>query len=233
MPRYVVAMTAPQTPAPGPNLFGIILGATITLVGTFLVQLFVIPQVQAWTRGRERWENEMLGLVALLEEELPRSIRRRELANDEVRFFTKARDVEGSGREGIDALIQTAEKAGRDADEIVGEQMARLSVLIGRVRRLHYSSIYWGQLSFDHRTLQLAMWGVDIGPVGDPDLDEDERWRQTWASIDAARKSLLKRLKEVTDRIPMKPPRRNLVRRARWTISTRIENVRKRTDQRS
>ena len=52
----------------------------MTLAGTVLVQLVVVPVVQARTRGRERWEKDVLSLAALLEEELPRALSGHRLA---------------------------------------------------------------------------------------------------------------------------------------------------------
>ncbi|WP_406036620.1 hypothetical protein OG799_19410 [Micromonospora sp. NBC_00898] len=56
------------------NIGEVVFGGAVTLAGTLVVQLFVIPAVQARTRGQERWERDILELAAVIEEEFPRSL---------------------------------------------------------------------------------------------------------------------------------------------------------------
>lgn len=47
----------------------VLLGGVITLAATCLVQIFVIPWVQARSRRREKWEKDVAELLVVFEEE--------------------------------------------------------------------------------------------------------------------------------------------------------------------
>jgi hypothetical protein len=47
----------------------LLIGGLITLIGTILVQILIIPSVQRRTRKRERWERDITELQTLMENE--------------------------------------------------------------------------------------------------------------------------------------------------------------------
>lgn len=195
----------------------ILFGGGVTLAGTIAVQLFVIPHVQARTRGRERWEKDMRDLAALVEEELPRAIHGYRWAGYGVRVY---RMVQGDPKyDPVKVETGLAEAVGetREANAALGEKMARLKILIGRVKRLNPDAWYWRQLQLLHMNLQASMWSVPGHEPGAPDLDDDQ-WEKVWKDAEAARTQLLSKVNGIADRIPMKPPSTHRTRRVRWMI---------------
>jgi hypothetical protein len=59
-----------------PNLLPVIVGAGLTLVATLAVQILVVPLIQARTRQRERWVDDVIELRGILEDQLPSAIER-------------------------------------------------------------------------------------------------------------------------------------------------------------
>ncbi|HET8684093.1 MAG TPA: hypothetical protein VFM54_19805, partial [Micromonosporaceae bacterium] len=53
----------------------VLVGGLITLIGTILVQILIIPSVQRRTRKRERWERDITELQTLMEADFPKHFR--------------------------------------------------------------------------------------------------------------------------------------------------------------
>jgi len=109
----------------------ILLGGGITLAGTVLVQVYVIPHVQARTRGRERWEEDVDELVSSLDDKLPRTLDTYKWATyklDQARSFL-------ADDERFATYRRSAEADSHQADEAVGERMAELHASIRRISR--------------------------------------------------------------------------------------------------
>lgn len=180
-----------------------VFGGFITLAGTAVVQVIVIPQVQARTRRRERWENDVMELAALVDEELPPAIRGYHSADVVARVFRRLyrpdrreedlveaplahqpgrETVAGGGDDGlaerVEEQLRDAESELREADQALGHQMARLQIRIARVERINRN---WRPLSASYGKLRISLWKVEDWEHMKHVLSDDE-WGQAWGT---------------------------------------------------
>jgi hypothetical protein len=182
------------------------------------VQIAVVPWVQARTRLRERWEDDLHELANLLEEQLPRAVSRfRSDADTErvIRDFDTEPDIDR------DRLVQELRKATatrRESQEIVDQHRACVTLLADRLRRVHRRAPCWQQtqvLVLHYRfRLGTFTWS---GAVED---DDDDEWRRSDKAQEDARKRLLEQLEPIV--ATMKPPPQQTVRRWRQRVMTRV-----------
>jgi hypothetical protein len=195
----------------------LLVGASATLVVTCLVQIFVVPRVQAHTRRRERWERSVDELVTVLDEELPRALNGYRSASVGIRIAPRWwRDDAETDQQKREALLAEWSREHREADRVVGENMARLGFLVRRISRLRPSAPYWGRLQARMLSLRVALWEVE--PWGDATTPDDDTWEAAWEKITAQREKLFEVVKQIAD--PPKPPPRMLLRRFRSGLAS-------------
>lgn len=195
-----------QDPSLLADLAPVLIGGGITLLGTFLVQVFVIPRVQAGTRRIERWEKDVVQLMAILDEELPRVLKGYKFAGSLPLFMEGFRQNPHFDQDKLTEGMQKAKREAQEANQAVGEQMSRLASLVGRIKLLRRDAPYWRRLDMRWTLLHMNLIIVQ-------GAEDEAAWDREWERIDKARKGLVDLLHEVA--IPMKPPSRRLVLRAR------------------
>lgn len=191
----------------------VVIGGLVTLSTTFVVQVFVIPWVQGRTRRRERWENDVLELSALLEEELPRALNGYKVTSYPIYGMKQWLGNEQYNQEKVQELWQSSTTELREAGKAVGERMARLKILDSRIRRLRPRAPYWGRLSLRRTQLQLAVCNVEDVVLPE---NPEAHWDEEWKSLQTALKELCVTLDEIAN--PTKPPPRQLAHRVRQYI---------------
>lgn len=81
--RYDIAVSAPICPAAtqqipadslGDRAIPVLIGALVALLGTAVIQLFIVPVVEARKRREQRWEEDVHAMGELLTFDLPRAI---------------------------------------------------------------------------------------------------------------------------------------------------------------
>jgi hypothetical protein len=195
------------------DIGGIVLTAAGTLATSALVQVFVVPRAQAWTRGRERWERDMEDLAALLEEQLPRALDGYQSAGSLVRLVrgmerADALRYSGYNPDTAREIVERLSNDRREANAAVGREMGDLKKLIGRARRLNRDAQYWRDLENGRTTLRVALLMVNHDGSEDPNQVSDGEWDRAWDAVTRACESLLAMVNEVTGTHPMKPPAR-------------------------
>jgi hypothetical protein len=137
-----------------PSVAGAIVGVIGTLLATLLVQAVVVPRVQARTRRRERWEADLNELDTLVTEQIGRAADRlRQAAASErhLQELLDAEDLKDLAPEQRDRIGQMQQQAGDErntAREAVREHMERLTLLMGRIRRIQPRANHWRRLQF-------------------------------------------------------------------------------------
>jgi hypothetical protein len=183
----------------------ILLGSGLTLAATTVAQLYVIPRYLARTRGRERWEQQVVDLAALLEEQLPRAIDRYRAAASDVRMVGELRGDDDYDQAKVEAALADAGTEARLANGALGEQMARLQSLTTHARQVNPDAAYWDELALRHHELRASLSDFDGHQPGRPDLDH-EQWAKAWDTVDQARRQMLETVNQIAARVPMKPP---------------------------
>lgn len=199
----------------------ILFGGAVTLAGTVIVQLVVIPRVQARTRALERWENDVIALAALLDEEMPRALNGVESADFSRRHLMTLKGDPKYIQEKVTAHLQTAETELREANQVLGEQMARVAKLTAHVRRINPDAQPWMAIRLEQLRFHVSTFKIDDAHTGEEPLKlDDGTWHAAWTEIMQARQRLLDKVNAIADAVPMMPPpSRRQQRRARaWTV---------------
>jgi hypothetical protein len=192
----------------------------VTLIVLSVVQVFVIPQVQIRGRRRERWENDVGELRALLEEKLERAHDSLRSAGYQIRYlgdWKENLETNEGGKAYIDEALQAATATFHDARKSIGELMAQMSRIEDRIKLLNPKAAYWGRLNVGWMGLRVAMFAVEHDPSWGGERLDDEAWDAAWDKVRDRREVLLKIVKEVADE--MKPPPAHRVRRARQLLA--------------
>jgi hypothetical protein len=190
---------------------GLIIGAALTLAATLIVQILDIPWVQGRTRNRERWETDVVDLLNVLEEQLPRSVSRLHNEADTQRLLNRFTDRPGYNQEFVREELRRAHAARRDADNEVTQHIERTRMLVARLSRRRKKATYWKHVELRAVLLRGAILDASISTVkADPAMDDDQ-WDASWVPIGNALKALTERVEPLRD--TMKPPRRQSGRR--------------------
>lgn len=124
----------------------LLFGGLITLAVTAFVQITIIPRVQQRNRRIERWEEDVVELDQLLNEEIPTILGRATEAT--YRLYAAHHGETPSGPE-RDENVQRASEAHRRARRRLRKPISRASVLVRRVRLVNRTSHYWTELSLN------------------------------------------------------------------------------------
>jgi hypothetical protein len=192
-------------------IIGAAVGATFTLLVSFVVQVRVVPGVAAKTRRQERWENDVLELWTLLSEQLGRAVKRYRTAAFTVRAMEGMRDEVAPEKVRLyDEQQRRLEDGRRDARTAVEEHLDRVSLVFDRVRRFDSQADAWHLLD-GH--LQLYRWKLSIflsTAAGETakSVIEEAAIDAAWKEQEDARKKLVDLLEPVVQ--SMKPPQLRL-----------------------
>jgi hypothetical protein len=192
----------------------VLIGGAVTLAVTLVVQVFVIPRVQAWNRWLERWELDVVALATLLDDELPHLHQRLRLAEGNYRFLTELRANAELDQSRISEAFRAAADDERDARAAVDEAMAKAVRLERRLRRVKpkapiWVEVLWRQTLLDEATLAATSypsWIIEDAPVDAAAIG------RAWEEVDRAREDLLGAVNGIGGRTRL--PRTYPVRRA-------------------
>jgi hypothetical protein len=199
-------MGAPITLASAPvDVGAILLGGVVTLAATTILQLYMVPRVIARIRGRERWEQRVLELATLLEEELPRAIDHCRRASSDLRQFKRLLGDETYDQAKVHAAVSEARTDFEEANRALGEQMARLQKLTVHAEQMNSDATYWTELTRSRSHLQAAVFAVGDNRPDAAEVD-DEQLEKAWDGVDQARAQMLDKVNEIALPVPMKPP---------------------------
>lgn len=193
-------------------VLGGLIGLGSALVVQIIVQTVIVPRVQARIRRHDRWEKDLIDLVTLVEEELPRAQRELRFAALLLRDTEKAeRDDQGNRERIREWKLEHLNKL-RAADRDLGEILVRADRLERRLRLVHRRAPYWSELFWKIARHRVAVMSVEEWRQGE--LDEDQ-FHAAWDKVETRRNELLVNIKEVSN--DMKPPSQQRLRRAwRW-----------------
>jgi hypothetical protein len=190
------------------NLTPLFLTAALALLVALVIQSVVVPWVQSRTRRRERWEDDLSELSGLLQEKLDRSLNRYMKRISTVRMWERIKDMPETDTELVEQRLLEARTAREEASETVEADLARVTLLVDRLRREHRKATYWGYLLLLRRDLWLKIVLLDSAIYA----RDDESAKQLKEDADEARRKLVVYLEPRIE--SMKPPPRKMARSA-------------------
>lgn len=142
---------------PDPNL--VILSATLVFIGAAFVQAIVVPWAQAKTRRRERWEDTVSELTALVEDELKQALHEYTLAASVYLAVLDNRDNWN------DEEMRNFRQSCRQAARVLDGCMSRVVILSDRLQTRRPRAPYWSTLRRHVDSVRLTVPMLKI--VGD------------------------------------------------------------------
>jgi len=206
----------------------VLIAAVLTLLATVLVQSVVVPWVQARTRRRERWEAAVTELSSLVEEQLPRAVAEFREAADTERFYRSIKDDPQYDTNKINEGLRVAAASRREAAEIVGQHRKRMKLLTTRITRAHRKSPFWLRFRKGMLVLDFETSNATFGIIGVSDGPSDDEWNKLWKKQAEAKKKFVESVDHLAT--SMRPPSRELHRRAWRQAKTRIRRLAGRTE---
>jgi len=208
LPSLVPSPSLSPSPLPSSiseaDITKILIGAILAFVFAVLLQVVVMPLVQAHTRRRERWERSVSELSALLEDELPRVLKTyRHLAAVERGVIAKLIQ-EGMPSDEIDQFTQELWEPRREAAEALDGPMRRLVILSDHLRTRKPRRVDWVTMYLlveDLRYKVSMMTGLP-----NPRVDERKIFHQNERKVDEARSALIENIKPIRDLMRLPRP---------------------------
>ncbi|GIF66736.1 hypothetical protein Ais01nite_47710 [Asanoa ishikariensis] len=197
------------------NVWAVLLGGGVTLAGTFAIQLLIVPWVQRRTRGRERWENDVDAIYSAVAEKVSLAVATADRSGHNAlmarSFLQTAEHDETLNREFLTATIEGA----RTADEALAERMAEVRILLRRISRVNPDSPYWDQLALQFLKLHNSIRRAQEGEPG--------KWFDEWQHVYKALNGLHRKIDDLADRVPLRPPARpTIFSRSRTEIRSKL-----------
>jgi hypothetical protein len=209
----------------------ILLGGLITLAGTALIQMLIIPWVQRRTRHLERWERDVIELLGLINEELPSRLQPFKFA---IRHWVWARrsqarsgvynipdPVAGPSRED---LLRTAEAEAGKSWAASFNLTTRMIMLTRRLMLVNRRAPYWPSLFNAIIRLEAALKALNPNPWGKADKFDDAALESAFAEMDAAHDVLSHVIEKIAS--PVKPPRTYPTQRVRRRLKQLLRGSR-------
>jgi len=203
----------------------LLLGGLITLLGTVIVQVFVIPTVQRRMKRVERWQSRYDELTTFVEDDLGRAVERMDQAGRHTRALREslrrhpAFQLSPSGEAGdevvagaVAEITEEAETEERSARHALNDEIDRLRIRVRRLRRAGPSPSYYCNADWSVDRFRAARFIADDTHLGRMSRDE---WVVAWDKVDRAREDLLDALERLSG-----PP--GLVRTYRDRLSERL-----------
>jgi hypothetical protein len=185
-----------------------------------VVQVFIVPRVQASIRRHDRWEKNLIELVALVEDELPRAEKGFRWPTFEVRHATTIEGDERYDQQKLKAWRSEATRKQQEADKALGEVLARANRLVRYLALVQPKASYWRQLSRDLQWYRILLMRVDRHMH---ERLDDDAFEAGWDEVASGRGNLLKRIEEIT--AAMKPPPRRVVSQAHNWARRRVRKM--------
>jgi hypothetical protein len=206
----------------------LILGGLITLAGTCIVQILVIPWVQGRNRRRERWENNVTEMVTLLEEELPRALEHLRSETYKLRLV-RVHEAEfavshpDKTKEFAEQFVAPILLSLREDSEKVSELRTRLRLLMERSMLVNRSAPLWRGVMRDVLTFDIQLWRAD--PLLESVLGlSDDAFTELWKEVNDRHEAAVATVKTISG--PMRPPRTYPHRRLRRWLTKQPSRVR-------
>ena len=181
----------------------VLLGGLITLAGTALVQILVIPQVQRRTRALERWEDNFTDLVTVVNEELLIGLNR---LRDTYRIVIATRERDGLAAEDLQAEVTRALETARSAFNENFDLTVKAYRLLIRCSQVNSSAPYWSELTARLKEVSVELGSLDPDRLGYHTRNDD--YDRDWNSLISGSRRRLALLLE-QQLTPLRPPRRN------------------------
>ena len=200
----------------GERVGQLLLGGLITLAGTAIVQIFIIPWVQTRNRRRERWEGDVIELETLLHDELPDAIAAARTSAE--RYLGAKRDAHPAQAAVVSFAGQLKSAATDDAHELL-EIIRSVRTLEKRVRLVNRRAFLWATLQSDLRLLTEQLGRASEAWRGAE--EDDAAHRHVWTVLQDCLDNAVQTLELVS--IPMKPPPANKL--SAWLFRRRFEKA--------
>ncbi|MEU8003227.1 hypothetical protein AB0B66_18880 [Catellatospora sp. NPDC049111] len=192
--------------------WSVVLGAALALIGTALVQAWLVPKTQVKIRERDRWEKDLRELADLLAKKVVPSVTEYHLAARIVAVVehsarTGKSDFQRKDEEWFKQTVETRNRLATEFDD----HMDLVRILVGRLQHLNEHADTWIELRNSHCALQEAWrryYLHDTRGTGWPSPDE----------FDAAYNELRSRALRLSQWIESlarenRPPKQRTVRR--------------------
>ena len=193
------------------------LGASLAFLAAVLIQALVIPWVQSRTRMRERWEDSVVELASLVEEQLPRAMRELLMAVDTERVFHSIKGDPNVDSDRLNERLKVAATERRRADEIVEQHLKRMRLLTTHIMRRRSGAPYWDGFKRRQRFVEIDATSISISGLvlnrTDVNYDEWKGTRETlWSEYEETANKFTKMVTDLES--SMKPPPSRLMWRA-------------------
>ncbi|MEU7903635.1 hypothetical protein [Actinoplanes sp. NPDC049118] len=201
-------------------LLGGVIGLASALIVQAVVQVFIVPRVQASIRRHDRWEKNLIEFVALVEVELPRAENDLRAASEGVRLLSMlAGDAQFDQDKVRLSKAEATQKEG-EADRVITEALTRANRLERHLALTRPKAPYWSKLSLNRASYQDSLLHVDRYLH---DSLDDEAFKAGWIEVIGERRALLERIEEIT--VTMRPPSRQAASRARSSARGRVRKM--------
>jgi hypothetical protein len=208
----------------------VLLAALLALAATLVIQVVVVPWVQARTRAIERWETSVTELASLVDEAVPRAAAEFRSAADGELIHRYMLDNPDYRQDGLREALSQARNERRQADAVLSQHRRQVKILVRRVTKRRNRAVPWRQfrmlqLRMDHELgnfTYLISLGDDLTEVDDPRLTD------AWAKYQAAEKEFAKVVDDLAT--SMRPPPLDLRARLSRKIKGRFKPVLERGD---
>lgn len=183
----------------------LIVGGLITLAGSAVVQVVVVPWVTTRRRHRERWEDSVIELLSVLEVELPialRQLRRPAIGLQQVNQRLADTDTWDAHRPPLDALKSQYTAEAAEMNDRLNDLRAHAFRLTERVMLYNKSATFWPEFALKLFELEASLMSLD---------SDSASFDQQWNEAHDRRAELVKKIKVVSQ--GMRPPRPRPLRR--------------------
>lgn len=187
-------------------MWNVLIGGMITLLVTAIVQVFVIPWVQHRTRERERWEKDVIHLMALVNEELTEKLVPLQRAMLSVINAQNAVEVSGVQDQ---ELVKKSEEAAWDASAASYSDVRAVLTKITHTQRrcalVSPHSAYWPQLFNRTQAAWNELRAINPFPQSRYSSHDADLLAQSLGRLTQAHDAISEALRVITE--PVRPPK--------------------------
>jgi hypothetical protein len=198
------------------QLLYLLVGAALAMAAQALIQLRVVPRVEARKRREDRWERDVLALGELLTAELPDRATAAMRDQWYLHFFRTAAPKGGTTERRASTLRELQEKADESVRLYRALADTRITWMVHRIVGIapHDSQLQKFFLLYVHYRLASAACSSYARPAGDFD---DDKFDKEWDSERRAAARLTEAVEALTHNGPPRNPSR--LRRARRRLA--------------
>jgi hypothetical protein len=187
-------------------VLGVLIGLAIALIVQVAVSVWIVPAVQSRIRRHDQWQKDVIDLVALLEDELPRAHDSCYWTSYEVRLLAGLEGDAAYDQDKVRAEKALAIDKQADAYQVLGELVARANRLEQRLRLVHPDAPYWNELS---RTIRLQRISENRVDQWRQERLDNEEFEVAWKEVRDRTQDLLTSIQEISQ--TLKPPPRQIL----------------------